>query len=312
MNPKIIGISIAAGVASTLCVVAAAQAGIAGALLMLIAPLPIYIAALGFGKHAAIGASAAALISTAFGVSPMFAVLVGLLYTVPASFVGHQANLSQQHEDGQLEWYPLPNLLFNLSALIAIGPIIMAFYSGYDPESMAPALKELFLEIMAQNPQAPPINQTDLDALIPSLLKISPFLFGGFWLIIHALNYQLGAAITRSSGYLPRPKDDVAATLSLPKIAVIIALVSVVLAVSTSGIVQFAASAIAGVFNMALAFVGLAAAHERARTNSGQLFLLILSYLIIIIFYFPIVLFAIGGIIRIFSNDPKNSQPPLG
>ena len=118
MDFKTLSIAVAAGVASVLAVYSALFAGAAAIPLLALAALPIYISALAWGTFAGAAASVTAIVASALIISPQAAIIIGLGLTIPASIIGHQANLAQEDENGNLEWYPLSQILFNF----ALGP----------------------------------------------------------------------------------------------------------------------------------------------------------------------------------------------
>jgi len=114
MTPKLIAISIIAGLAASFCMVAAQSLGVIGGILLLFASLPIYFTAVSYGTHAGVASSIITIVITASIAPASTAIIAGLLFTIPASIIGHQTNLAQPHEDGTMEWYPLSKLFFNL------------------------------------------------------------------------------------------------------------------------------------------------------------------------------------------------------
>ena len=62
---------------------------------------------------------------------------------------------------------------------------------------------------------------------------------------------------------------------------------------------------------MGFAFIGLAPLHRFARTNPVGTVLLIASYILIIIAYFPLIIFSMMGVSRAMTNS-ANTPPPGG
>lgn len=306
MNAKTLAIAIAAGFASAFAVYASIRAGGMAVPLLSIAPLPVYVAALAWGTRAGVGASVAAIVCSALLISPQAAVAIGLTVSIPASIVGHQANLAQENERGGMDWYPLPRLLFNLALSIAGGLILVGFFMDYASYSDTPELAQTVREYLRNNPPPQQLSDEDITLVTQTVFRMLPFMFAGIWLVIHVINLQLGAVICRMSNMLPRPKDDVPATANLPKAAVVILFVSLLGTVLLDGGMHGVAAVIAGTFLMAFSLVGLAGAHLRARNNPASFIFLILGYILILVFFIPIFFFAIGGIARSISN----TQPP--
>ncbi len=310
MTPKIIGISILAGLISAFCMVSAQSLGLVGAFLILFASLPIYFAAVSFGTHAGVASSIVTIVVTASIASPSTAIVAGLIFTIPASIIGHQSNLAQPLEDGTMEWYPLPKLFFNLCIWLIIGCIAAAYIGGNVSEANGQELRLALTAALKQNPQLGQMSEQELVSFVEYFLKIIPFIFPALWLTIHLANYQIATSISRSANLMPRPKDDISATLNLPKIMIAIGVGSLVISVMAGGTLQAIASVIAGVSIMALALVGLADMRLKAKNNTFLYVMLILSYMAILLFLFPIFIFAAGGIVRVFNNNQHITPEP--
>ncbi|MEO1142297.1 MAG: hypothetical protein AAFW66_08150, partial [Pseudomonadota bacterium] len=304
MNPKSILVIIAAGIATTLAFAAASRAGSGGILLLLVASFPIYVATLSWGTGVGIGSSILAIVATSTLVGPQAAVVMGLIVSIPASVIAHQANLAQENEDGTMDWYPLPLLFFNLTALLSVGIIAMGFIGGYQTDELLPQIEAAFREYARQTPDLAALDEDGLKEAAAAVLAVLPFMFAGMWLIVHVTNLHLASVVCRASKMMPRPKDDLPMTASLPKIAVGILLFSLLGTLVLSGALLQIATVIAGSFMMAFSLLGLAALHLKVRKTDIGFPLLVATYLIILLFYLPLFFFAIGGIMRALSNTP--------
>lgn len=314
MNLKTLAIAIVAGLACVLLISAAGTAGTGALFLMLVAPMPIYMAAFGWGTSAAVVASLTAIIGTGIAVSPNSAVVTGLMFSIPASIIGHQANLAQSDDTGKLEWFPLPQLFFNLCFVVAACFAAMLIYFGYDDTKAAalPVLSEAIGQITEQNPVFDQFNEEDIANLKVSTFNMMPFWISGLWLIIHCLNITFSAFLCRLSGLMPRPRDDIAAGVRLPVAAIGILFVALLIAFLTAGKLQYYSGAFLGTFLTAFSLVGLAMLHERARSSGAHFFLLMLSYALILFIYLPMFVFAGAGILRTFKQTNLPPAPPRG
>ncbi|MGI9352687.1 MAG: hypothetical protein ACR2O3_14070, partial [Rhizobiaceae bacterium] len=256
-------------------------------------------------------ASIAAIVIAAAAISPEAAIIVGLAITIPASIIGHQANLAQETNDGSMEWYPLSRLLFNLALILSIAIVAVGYVMDYSSYAKLPELSEGIKEFLAQNPPPTPLTDEELAMVTESVFRLLPFMFSGIWLIVHIVNLQFAAIICRSSGILPRPKDDIPTTAGMPRIGLAVLAGSLAAVTVLDGSLQSIASVFAGTFLMAFAMVGLAATHNNARRNPASFVFLIITYVIIIFFFAPLFLFAIGGVMRTISNS-QNSPPSGG
>ena len=295
-NPYAVGIL--AGIASGFLLVGASYAGIFSPLLFLASPLPIYLAVLAWGTYGGVAASVTAILLLGVISSPQAAILVAALITIPAMMIGHQANLGQPDEDqpsGML-WYPLDRLLFNMANIIAIGFILVGAIVGFNIEAMVPETVEFMKSIGRDNPQLLQAQNVDMNALAKFYLELIPFMLPASWLIVHVINMHLAVKIARHSGRMPRPADDLPAQTSLPRIALIALPTTMVLMLFTSGAISHVFAVFAGVLFMAFALVGLARLHHRARNNPGLRLVVFFTYILIVLFAVPLVLFAIIGL----------------
>ena len=310
MSPKSIIVSIAAGLATVLCVMASFQIGAGASPLMLIAAFPIYVATLSHGTTVGVGSSVLAIIVAATAISPQVAIGIGLAFTIPASIIAHQANLAQE-TNGEMEWYPLPQLFFNLCIVLSIGLVVLGFLSGYNPDLLAPVLSEAVKEALKANPPVRPLSEEEIQAITKTAFSILPFFFAGIWLIIHVLNLHLATLVCRLSNMIPRPKDDIPVEANLPKFAIAIMVIALLLSFILSDIAQFFVLIISGIFFMAFSLIGLANLHRRARNNPASIVLVIASYIAIFFIYPALYLFSISGVLRTFkqSNNQTNTPP---
>ena len=311
MNARTFAIALAAGFATAFTVFASVRSGGLGVPLLSIAALPIYVAALAWGTRAGMIASVLAIVISAILISPQAAVVVGLAISIPASIIGHQANLAQENASGGMDWYPLPRLLFNLTTVLAASLVLVGYFMDYPSYADSPQLAGAVKQYLLNNPPPQPLTDSEIEVITQTVFRLLPFTFAAIWLVIHVINLQLGAVICRSSKMLPRPKDDIPATANLPRAALAILVVSLIGTVLLDGGIHAVAAVFAGCFLMAFALVGLAASHLRARKNPTGFMFLVVSYILILLFFVPVFFFAIGGIARCLSNS-KASPPPVG
>ena len=302
MNMKILLAGLMSGFASALLMLGSSRVGISGTPLLFATPLPIYFVALSFGPSAGMAGSIIAILVAGGIVSSQLGMLMGLLFSIPAAIAAHQANLAQQSEDGSMEWFPVSKILFNLSVVLCIAIIVAGYIVGFTPEKVLPVMKEVIGEFASVNSPDRALSEDEKLAIAKNFISILPFMFSGMWLVVHLLNMQVAGMISRSMKFLPRPQDDIAATASLPKLALITLPIALAATLMFDGPIQLVALVVAGMMFMAFALVGLAALHLRMRSWPGGLGILIITYLAIILFYFPLVIFAVAGVYIVFSH----------
>ncbi len=307
MDTKSSGIAVAAGIASVLAVYSALHAGAAAVPLLIFAALPVYICALAWGTYAAAVASVTAIIASAFAIAPQAAIVIGLGLTIPASVTGHQANLAQETDNG-MEWYPLSRLLFNLALVLSISILMIGYAMDFGTYENHPDIMRAIQEYFTKFPPPTPLTDEQISEIAAFVFRWLPFMFASIWLILHVVNLQVAAIICRMSGIMPRPKDDIPASIYMPRSGIAVLAGGILGMLLLSGMLHWVAIVLSGTFLTAFALVGLATVHLRSRTAPVYLVFLIVSYIFIAMFYLPLFMFAIGGIFRTFYKS--TSTPP--
>jgi len=287
-------IGLLAGLAGGLMTLAGMRAGLAALPLMFAAPLAVYVASLGWGTVAGFLAAAVAILINAFDGALPAAAVTGVLLFLPAAWAGHLANLAQPDASGRgLEWYPLSRILAWLMAAVAAGFILTGWIAGIDAAVIADDLARALREIVAAQGDAPPQFDIDQAARLYSIVVIA--VMPALWLTLHVLVFQIAAAVTRRSGRLARPAQDIAAEASLPPAALIVPVAGLAGMFLTDGAVREIAAVLAGVGIAGFALVGLAEIHFASRGRPGRMLLLIGCYLLIPLFSLALVVFAAIG-----------------
>ena len=304
--PLLIGIL--AGLATALLYFSSYMVGMLGKLPLYIAPLPIYLAVFSMGSFTGLIAAITSIAVT-LALAPALAVAtVGAVIALPALLLGHQANLAQESE-GRVAWYPMDNLLFNIAIAIGGGVILIGLITGFDGKAIIPVVVQQMQQIVEINPELKTLREEDLTALAQTFAKLIPFFYPGIWLVTHVINAHLASTILRSSGRMPRPVDDLSMDLNLPVQAVVMLPTAMILMMFGTGALAHISAVIAGVLFMAFAIVGLGALHLKMRGKPTAKPLLIITYLVIFLFSFPLLIFAIAGVARAISRLGFPAKP---
>jgi hypothetical protein len=162
---------------------------------------------------------------------------------------------------------------------------------------MASAMVETLSEWLAARPdlEATP-SVEDLQAFVRINIAALPYSLGAIALIVIFLDLWLAGIVTRASGRLARRREHLW-TASLPIEATVafgVALLASFLPFPVGDI----AAVFAGTFGCALALVGLAVLHAVTIGNKSRTLLLATTYLLLVFFGFPIVLFAVLGLVE--------------
>lgn len=318
MTPQGLFVGLAAGLSSALLFAGLVTQSATALGLSLAAPIPILIASLGWGSAAGFVAAFAsgAVIALVAGTSAVGFTLLAVM-ALPAAIIGHLCGLARPREErtgramtpandggaAPLDWYPLDRILFAIVILSAIGCILIGWLVGFDADTMLPMLREAL-----SAPEAPDLDATDaqLEDIARLVVTIVPFVQPAFLVGNFVATLYLAAVVTRLSGRLQRPRDDVPAQAGLPRIAP--ALFAVSLALSfLGGPIGLIGAVFAGAFGAAFTLVGLAAFHRRTRGRAGRGLLLFTVYAAIVVLTFPLFVFLVFGVFatsRTGATDP--------
>ena len=146
-NPIIIGL--VAACVSMAMMVAFSSMGLFVLIAVLLGPLPIYVAALGWGTRAALAAIIGVVVLTSFATDPANGAIIGMMIAAPAALAGHQANLAQSSQDGfSLHWYPLSRILFGVTLIIIVAIIAFGLLVDFDPTKLGPQIAKQLQPIL--------------------------------------------------------------------------------------------------------------------------------------------------------------------
>ncbi|KQT88390.1 hypothetical protein [Aurantimonas sp. Leaf443] len=324
MNPKTILIAGAAGAAAALLFAGLVLQSASALSLALAAPIPIAIASLGWGSLAGfIAAAVATLIVGVLAGTPLSAATILLSMALPTAIAGHLAGLARPRETLEtaptfprpiaeplprapqpaapaLDWYPLERVLFALTLCAAFACLILGWLIGYDPAEIGTAVGEALTQGDAGLSAATNAQIAEVSALV---VRLIPFVQPAVLVLTLVVGLYLGAFVTRLSGRLPRPRDDIPAAAALPRVSLGLFALAI-LGSFLPGAAGLAASVFAGAFICAFALVGLATMHRRTRGRAGRGLILFTAYAAILLLSFPLVLFAMLGVYETGRGRP--------
>jgi hypothetical protein len=286
---QLVLVGLGAGAAAALLFASVASGSIAAVILFYLAPLPIAIAALGWGHLS--GLIAAAVATT------VVAVLSGIFFlAVPviafgAWWLSYLALLARPAGNGggdALEWYPVGRLVLWAALLgtLVVAAAVPNF--GTDQESLQAALRKTYERILRD------------PALIDVLVVAVPPAAAVFSTVTNLFNLWLAARIVKISGRLARPWPDLAA-LSLPP------LTAGLLAAAIAGsflpdLVGVLFGALAASLLMAFAVLGFAVLHAITRGMGSRAIVLACVYGLTIVFGWPVLAMSLLGLAEILLN----------
>lgn len=274
-------IAVAAGLASALMFASIVSGALISIVLFYLAPLPLMVAALGWGSATAlIGGIVAALgLGGIFGFPYMAAFALSI--ALPAWWLGYLTLLARPvSNDPQLanlapalDWYPTGRILMWIAAFATLTTISALLTLGSDAESINGALRRGLLRIIGRGAVTP---AGESERVVDALVAVAPGAATIIAMVTLTLNLWLSAKITTTSGRLMRPWPDLRTT-TLPRMVLGALLVAVVLCF-TGGLLAMLAQIVSAALLMAYAITGFAVLHTVTQAFSGRAFVLGAAY----------------------------------
>jgi hypothetical protein len=316
-------IALAAGCASALMFASIISGALISLLLFYLAPLPLMVAALGWGPAgAAIGAIAASTgLGAIFGLPYLMAFVVTV--AVPAWWLGHLALLGRPVTTGVssgngaaaiaplMEWYPVGRVLIWTAGFAVLTTVAALLTLGSDGASISGALRRGLLRMIGPHDSA--ATDGDIERVIDALVTIAPAAAAVVAIMTLTLNLWLAAKITATSGRLHRPWPDLK-TAALPPMT--LAVLSLAIAFCfASGLPAIIARIVSAALLMAYALIGLAVLHTLTLALKRRALWLSGIYAIVLVIGWPILaMVALGIADAIFGFRQRYLQgrpPPV-
>jgi hypothetical protein len=314
-------IALAAGCASALMFASIISGALISLLLFYLAPLPLMVAALGWGPTgAAIGGIAAGTgLGAIFGFPYMMAFI--LTVALPAWWLGHLALLGRPVAsvssgnganaiEPMLEWYPVGRILVWAAGFAALTTLAALLTLGTDGATISAALRRGLLRMIGPRNSAP--ADGDLGQVIDALATIAPAAAAIVAIMTLTLNLWLAAKITATSGRLHRPWPDLK-TAALPPMTLVV--LSLAIAFSfVGGLPAIIAQIVSAALLMAYALTGFAALHTLTLGIKNRALVLICTYAVVLVFGWPVLALMGLGLADAFfgfrQRYLRNRPPP--
>jgi hypothetical protein len=318
----IVLIAVAAGCASALMFASIVSGALISLLLFYLAPLPLMVAALGWGPlGATIGGIAAAIgLGAIFGLP--YCIAFAVTVALPAWWLGHLALLGRPMDSGVssgngasqvapvLEWYPVGRILLWITGFAALTTMAALLTLGTDADAITSALRRGLLRITGPRDAAP---AGETEQWIDALVTIAPAAATIVAMMTLTLNLWLAAKITATSGRLHRPWPDLKSA-DLPAMTLVTLCVAIAFCF-TGGLLAILAQIVTAALMMAYALIGFAVLHTLMLALKSRALWLGCIYGIVVVFGWPVLaMVALGLAETIFGfrhRFLKGRPPPL-
>ena len=336
--------ALGAGVAAALLFIVSSKGTMMAMLLTYLAPLPIMILTLSFGSRAGLIAACVGTIAVAlaarlglplregvgaglamFSLSLAFACALAF----PSWFLARLLMMSRARVDDPADalvpsreptrdYFPLGMVVF-LAAVLAAVPVIIGLlvisfqFGSYDAavEQILAKFTPIVKQMLSAVKDAP-VEFTP-EKFARAIVNMMPAMAAGSALLMLTLNLWLAGRVTQISDRLARPWPDVAMSLRLPRLALVL-LATCLLASFLDGMPGALASILASALSVAFILQGLATLHVVSRGWGIRAGLLGTIYLAVGLFFpLPLLLFLPLGVAdsAFFIRDRKfASQKP--
>jgi hypothetical protein len=294
-------VGIAAGLASALVFASIASGSVLSIPLFYLAPLPVLIAAMGWGHVSGLIAAALAALGLGIAFGPMLFVIFLVAVGLPAWWFGYLALLARPVTNGapdHLEWYPVGRLVIwaaLLGSLVVLG-VIVPF--GFDHESIQAGLRralEVMFQLRTPDGLSALAGTDEIRELIDWLAVWLPRIGAVPTILASLFNLWLAARIVRASGRLKRPWPDLSA-IAFPS-CVPLLLAAAIAGTFMPGLLGMLCWVITASLLTAYTLVGFAVIHATTRPLSGRIFVLGASYLSVMLFRWPALAVAVIGLL---------------
>jgi hypothetical protein len=293
----IVLIALAAGSASALMFASTISGALISLLLFYLAPLPLMVAALGWGPLSATigGISAASGLGAIFGLP--YCIAFVLTVALPAWWLGHLALLgrpvaaSASAGNGAapvapvMEWYPVGRILLWTAGFAALTTMAALLMLGTDAAIIKDAMRRGLLRIIGVRGAVP--AAADTEQFIDALVAIAPPAAAIVAMMTLTLNLWLAAKITATSGRLHRQWPDMKSA-ALPPMT--LAALSLALALCfTGGLLAILGQIVSAALMMAYALTGFAVLHTLTLAMKSRALWLSGTYAVVLVFGWPVV-----------------------
>ncbi|MDD1521180.1 DUF2232 domain-containing protein [Bradyrhizobium sp. DASA03005] len=296
-------IALIAGAASALMFASIISGALISLVLFYLAPLPLMVAAIGWGPLcASLGGIAAAIgLGALFGLP--YCIAFAVTVALPAWWLGHLVLLGRQvgstapatgtapAAEPDIEWYPVGRILLWIAGFATLTTMAALLTLGTDAETITGTLRRGLMRLLrATDPQ----TSGEASQFVDALVRIAPAAATIAATMTLTLNLWLSAKVTATSGRLRRPWPDLKAT-ELPQMTLVVLCISLAFCF-TGGLLAIVAQIATAALMMSYALAGFAVLHTLTLALNGRTFWLGSTYAAVVVFGWPVIAMVILGL----------------
>ncbi|PJG52845.1 hypothetical protein CVM73_23590 [Bradyrhizobium forestalis] len=297
-------IALIAGAASALMFASIISGALISLVLFYLAPLPLMVAAIGWGPLcASLGGIAAAIgLGALFGLP--YCIAFAVTVALPAWWLGHLVLLGRQvggvaadataaepAAEPAFEWYPVGRILLWIAGFAMLTTIAALLTLGTDAETITGTLRRGLMRLLrATDPQ----TSGEATQFVDALVRIAPAAATIIAMMTLTLNLWLSAKVTATSGRLRRPWPDMK-TAELPPMT-LVALCIALAFCFTGGLLAIVAQIATAALMMGYALTGFAVLHTLTLALKSRTFWLGSTYAVVVVFGWPVIAMVILGL----------------
>ncbi|MBI5262797.1 MAG: hypothetical protein HY852_13375 [Bradyrhizobium sp.] len=313
-------VALIAGCASALMFASITSGALISLVLICLAPMPLMVAALGWGSFCVITGGLLAMLGLGAAFGLPISIAFGLSVALPAWWLGHLALLGRPSfgtpgpDEGapavapELEWYPIGRILLWITALAALVTMASLLSLGSDATTISGTLRRSFAHSLRAVTKSA-IGEDD--PAVHALVAVVPILLAMSGVTTLTLNLWLAAKVTATSGRLRRPWPDLK-TVTLPRMTLAVLCLAIAFCF-TGGLVAIFAEIVTTSLMMAYAITGFAVLHTLTLALKSRPFWLGSAYAIVVMFVWPVlavVLLGLADAVFGFRERFLRGRPP--
>ncbi|RXH04451.1 MULTISPECIES: DUF2232 domain-containing protein [Bradyrhizobium] len=291
-------IALIAGAASALMFASIISGALISLVLFYLAPLPLMVAAIGWGPLcASLGGIAAAIgLGALFGLP--YCIAFAVTVALPAWWLGHLVLLGRQvagvapdAAEPEIEWYPVGRILLWIAGFAVLTTIAALLTLGTDAETITGTLRRGLMRLLRA---ADPQTSGEASQFVDALVHIAPAAATIIAMMTLTLNLWLSAKVTATSGRLRRPWPDLM-TAELPPMTLVALCIALALCF-TGGLLAIVAQIATAALMMGYALTGFAVLHTLTLALKSRTFWLGSTYAVVVVFGWPVIAMVILGL----------------